>query len=200
MSEIIIEKAEKIKSNEIDKNDYYNVQKNLPNEEWVELVFGKKLYELSNYGRLKSFYFNKKGTILKNQSAAKYLKLEIKVEGKQKNIYIHKLVAEYFIPNEEHKKSVIHLDNDCKNNHFENLKWVDSKELFTHTKKFNPNFNKVFSKKLRRNTILTKRQIININKKIAKGISIEELTKQYKVSEIQITEIKQNENWVIKDN
>ena len=42
--------------------------------------------------------------------------------------YIHRLVAENFIPNLENKPCINHLDENPKNNHASNLSWCTYKE------------------------------------------------------------------------
>lgn len=53
--------------------------------------------------------------------------------NKRKDLYIHRLVAEYFIPNPQNKKQVNHK-NCCRSyNRVSNLEWCTSKENNDYT-------------------------------------------------------------------
>lgn len=52
--------------------------------------------------------------------------------GKNKGLYIHRLVASAFVNNPLSKPEVNHIDGDKENNHFSNLEWVTKKENAAH--------------------------------------------------------------------
>ena len=43
-------------------------------------------------------------------------------------LYVHRMVAELFVPNPENKPFVDHIDTNRLNNHFSNLRWVTQTE------------------------------------------------------------------------
>lgn len=55
--------------------------------------------------------------------------------NKRKDLYIHRLVAEYFIPNPYHKAQVNHKNCCRSDNRAENLEWCTSKENNEYTLK-----------------------------------------------------------------
>jgi hypothetical protein len=72
---------------------------------------------------------NKKNRFLKPSKMKNgYIKVELCKNGKQKTFKIHRLVAEYYIPNPENKPEVNHIDGDKCNNSVENLEWNTRKE------------------------------------------------------------------------
>ena len=87
-------------------------------------------YEISNLGRVK----NKKTQRVLNPGAYgatgyKQVNMAIPAEGnKQRKRYIHRLVAQHFIPNPENKREVNHIDGNKLNNEVTNLEWVTSSE------------------------------------------------------------------------
>ena len=61
-----------------------------------------------------------------------YLQIKLKNnKGKLDSLFIHRLVAEAFIPNPQDKKEIDHIDTNPENNNVENLRWV------THTENMN---------------------------------------------------------------
>jgi hypothetical protein len=61
-----------------------------------------------------------------------YLQVAIYINGKQKFLSIHRLVAECYITNPNNKPQVNHIDGNKLNNHYINLEWVTNKENADH--------------------------------------------------------------------
>jgi len=61
-----------------------------------------------------------------------YLSIKQTMNGKQETFYIHRLVAEAFIPNPENKPCINHKDGNTKNNHVSNLEWCTYRENNIH--------------------------------------------------------------------
>jgi hypothetical protein len=58
-----------------------------------------------------------------------YLRIGVYVgDNKHKHAYIHRLIAQSFIPNPENKIEVNHIDGNTKNNDISNLEWVTARE------------------------------------------------------------------------
>lgn len=107
------------------------------NEEW-KVIQGFELYEVSNTGKVRvkdrmtkngSGMYLKKGKELKPVNNGNgYLRIHLKQDGKTKKEYVHRLVANAFIPNPESKPFINHLDNNPLNNKVDNLEWCTPKE------------------------------------------------------------------------
>lgn len=79
-------------------------------------------YFVSSFGRI---IRTKTGRILKPVINHKgYLIVQLCKEGHRKNMRVHRLVAETFIPNPDNLPEVDHINGDRQDNRTENLRWV----------------------------------------------------------------------------
>ncbi len=111
-------------------------------EIWMDVKGFEDLYQVSNFGRVVSKdricwngtgNFKKNSKILKqNLAGAGYSFLGLHKDLKTKHCYVHRLVAEHFIPNLENKETVNHIDGDKSNNNVSNLEWLSRKENSQH--------------------------------------------------------------------
>lgn len=88
-------------------------------EEWRPVCGYETRYEVSNFGRVR----NADGHILKPIKRRGYLCLNFCVNGLRKDMKIHRIVAEAFIPNPDELPFVNHKDEDKENNAVWNLEW-----------------------------------------------------------------------------
>lgn len=106
-------------------------------EIWKEIEGYAGLYEISNWGNIRSLKFGRKLNPVVNSSGYKLISLS--KEGKGKSFSVHRLVAEAFIPNSNNYPCINHKDENKTNNHVSNLEWC--------TQKYNCNYGN-YSKKL----------------------------------------------------
>jgi hypothetical protein len=66
-----------------------------------------------------------------------YRGVNLIINGKEKMFYLHRIIAETFIPNIENKPEVNHIDGDKGNNSVENLEWNTGSENQIHAFKNN---------------------------------------------------------------
>ncbi|MEN9363240.1 MAG: hypothetical protein RI903_548 [Bacteroidota bacterium] len=174
--------------------------KNLWKEEWKRLRFSSSdhslHYEISNYGRIKSFQHKAMGTLIQGSSIQGYKTLNIRTPQKAINQYVHKLVAAYFIPLKNPLATyVAHVDFDKQNNRVENLRWMTRAELTAHNKKnpfilFRNKPTRTKNYKLTESKVLIIKQLIKSDKSRHKMIA-----KQFGITHTQLNRIKTGVNW-----
>ena len=112
-------------------------------EEWKDIKGYERLYQVSNYGRVRSYdreviqkHYSGcdtthiyKGKVMKlRQNKNGYMIAYLTKNKRQTKYLVHRLVAEAFIPHEPNKNYVNHLDNDSTNNNVTNLEWCTQSE------------------------------------------------------------------------
>ena len=84
----------------------------------------------SKFRRRQEEKYEVKGRLARNGYIRVYMRNSITYKRMDK--YVHRLVAEHFIPNPENKKVVNHIDTNRANNHVDNLEWVTYTENLEH--------------------------------------------------------------------
>ena len=115
--------------------------KDLKNEEWQDIKDYEGLYQVSNYGRIKSlpkFHKTNKnyssiGYITKSKILKQYMNhtgyYSVQIKGKK---HVHKLVLENFVENVNNLPCINHRDENKENNKLYNLEYC--------TYKYNTNY------------------------------------------------------------
>lgn len=99
-------------------------------EEWKPISGYEDLYQVSNFGRVKSLNYNhtNQEQILKQATNKDGYKVVcLYKDGKGKTFQVHRLVAMAFITNPNNYAEVNHKDECKTNNHISNLEWCDCK-------------------------------------------------------------------------
>lgn len=104
-------------------------------------------YQISSIGRVKAtkYYSNihkkyyDRELIMKektNSHGYKFISFGCGKRGNKKNIAIHRLAAEAFIPNPNNYKEINHIDGNKNNNKVENLEWCNRQYNVLHSYKW----------------------------------------------------------------
>ena len=109
-------------------------------EEWKDIAGYEGFYQVSNHGRVRSLdreqiQMSRHGTIMTKlyrgsvitatNNGSGYMIVGLSEGGKRKNHYVHRLVAEAFVPNPDGLDEVNHKDFNKANNTVDNLEWVN---------------------------------------------------------------------------
>ena len=104
-------------------------------EEYRDIIGFEGIYKVSNYGNVKSLGNSKsrKEKLLKSQRKTNgYLSVTLYKNGKSKSYFVHRLVAQAFIPNPESKPEVNHINGIKTDNNVKNLEWNTRTENEQH--------------------------------------------------------------------
>ena len=85
-----------------------------------------KDYEITENGEVINIHNGHKRVLQPNTKGY----LRVMINGK--NLFVHRLVAEKYVPNPENKPQVNHIDGNKLNNHYTNLEWVTNQENRNH--------------------------------------------------------------------
>lgn len=128
-------------------------------EIWKDVAYYEDLYQISNYGRLKSksriingknqydviFSYKVNERIIRPRIDKKgYIHYALNKEGKTKEFKAHRLVALMFVPNPYNKPQVNHINGIKTDNRVDNLEWCTNSENQLHSYKINKNRRNVF--------------------------------------------------------
>ncbi len=114
-------------------------------EEWRDIQGYEGLYDISDSGRVRSLYRR----VINSKSGATrlargkimtpwdngngYKVVCLQKEGKRKNHYVHRLVAEAFLKHSENETYINHKDYNTHNNCADNLEWCTQQNNIKHS-------------------------------------------------------------------
>lgn len=96
-------------------------------EIWADIEGYEGLYKVSNLGNVSG-----KKMLTPSKSSSGYYKVELYKDKISKVFWIHRLVAQTFLPNPDNKPQVNHKDGNKLNNILSNLEWVTVSENQIH--------------------------------------------------------------------
>ena len=109
---------------------------NFNNEQWRDIDGYDGIYQVSDLGRVRSLKFGKVRVLRASKNDNGYLCVNLCQDGKQKSVYVHRLVASAFIKNDDSSKTLINHINECKSdNRVSNIEWC--------TAQYNNTYNEI---------------------------------------------------------
>lgn len=147
-------------------------------------------YMISNYGRMKSLKRGREIILKPSLTHDGYVKQAISINGKSITFRIHRLVAEYFLPQDNTKNTINHIDGDKTNNNVNNLEWANLSEQMQHA--YSLGLKKPVRGTMQGSSVLTESQVREIRKLYtphSKQYGMRALAKKYNVSESVINKV-----------
>jgi DNA-directed RNA polymerase specialized sigma subunit len=128
-------------------------------EEFKDVKSYEGIYQISNFGNIKSLEYKKGKTLKVNKNSRGYFCVGLYKNGIQKTLGIHRLIAVAFILNPENKKTVNHKNGIKADNRLENLEWVSYSENIQHAYNMGLNNNSGEEHRLSK---LTEKEVLQI--------------------------------------
>jgi hypothetical protein len=170
------------------------------NEKWERIDFpefdNKIHYEISNFGRIKSFQNTQEGVLIHGSLIQGYQSLNVRFQNKSVNHYLHKLVAKHFCQQNSPKDTfVIHLDYNKLDNRADNLQWADRSKVTEHNKNNPSVINRLIPQRTK-NYKLTEGKVMLIKQMLRSEKSrLKMIAKQFGITHTQLNRIRSGENW-----
>ena len=100
---------------------------NMDSEFWKDIKGFEGMYQVSNYGNVRSLNYRRKKIIKNLKPSYTGTGYGVVALG-NKRFYVHRLVASEFLENPENKREVNHIDCNKENNRVDNLEWCTQTE------------------------------------------------------------------------
>jgi hypothetical protein len=103
-------------------------------EIWKDVEGYEGLYQVSNFGRVKSLPRPKakNGIMITGADTRGYARVSLYKNSAKKTVKVHRLVAAAFFEKVAGKEAINHIDGVKTNNHIDNLEWVTNSENRIH--------------------------------------------------------------------
>lgn len=106
---------------------------NFNNEQWRDIDGYDGMYQVSDLGRVRSHKSGEWRVMKQRKNRKGYLMIDLSLDGKRKNISVHRLVASAFIENDNIlNDQVNHRNEDKTDNRSTNLEWCTAQYNSTY--------------------------------------------------------------------
>jgi hypothetical protein len=103
-------------------------------EIWKDIVGYEGRYQISNIGRVRRlayayidtigrYRYKPECIVMCSPNKFGYIMVDLRVNHSRKRVYVHRLVAQAFIPNPNNLPQINHKDENKANNYVDNLEW-----------------------------------------------------------------------------
>jgi hypothetical protein len=162
-------------------------------EIWKKVEGFDGRYEVSNFGRVRSYFKNNLHFLAPCKHQNGYIHVDLRMKGLGYRVSIHRLVAKLFIPNPENKPCVNHKNGIKTDNTVENLEWATYSENQQHS--YNTGLRPITLGENSPNASLADSDVKKIKKLINDGVRLKKIALLFNVSPSNISYIKRNKTW-----
>lgn len=107
---------------------------NYENEIWKEIEGYNGIYEVSNYGRVRSLKRKAPKILKQANNGYGYLTVTLNRNAGRTTVKVHTLVAKAFLPNPNNLPTIDHINKNRADNRVENLRWANYQDQAKDTK------------------------------------------------------------------
>jgi len=157
-------------------------------EIWKDIKDYEGLYQVSNFGRVKSIYRIR----IQHINEFGYYRIVLSKNSKLKTFSTHRLIAEVFLENPNNLPEINHKDGNKQNNCVSNLEWCTSSYNQIHAFKTGLQIPQCGIQ--RYNAKLTETQILEIRQLKDKHTQTE-IGKMYGISFQHVSDIQNKKKW-----
>ena len=119
----------------MEEKQHKNTVTDQQDEVWKDVVGYEGLYRISNQGTVCRLYKNGKVNFMTPRILNGYWRVKLCNGNTQKEYFLHRLIAQAFIPNPDNKPEINHINGIKTDNRIENLEWVTRSENAIHATK-----------------------------------------------------------------
>jgi hypothetical protein len=133
---------------------------------WRPIPGYERNYSISNYGEIKNLRRGRLLTPKKPSNGRVGMRVALYNNSKPTSFYVHRLTASAFLPVEDGRHVVNHIDGNYTNNRLDNLEWCTQKENIHHSRNISKHGAVVSLKKIKQlmkeNPMCTKDEFVRL--------------------------------------